>query len=79
MCVVICVIRFGHRQLGERVLFILVYLIEKLWVQKDVVFYGINFFSSANHNCLRELHITCEQKIDRLSALIETKYRSMPF
>ena len=37
------------------------------------------FFSSANHYCLRELHITCEQKIDRLSSLIETKYRSMPF
>ena len=72
---------FGHRQLGKRVLFILVFLIEKLWARKDVVFYGINclFFLSVNHYCLRELHITCEQKINRLKALIETKYRSMPF
>ena len=44
MCFVICVIRFGHRQLGKRVLFILVFLIEKLWAQKDVVFYGLNCF-----------------------------------
>ena len=35
---------FGHRQLGKRFLFILVFLLEKLWARKDVVFYGIFFF-----------------------------------
>ena len=43
-----------------------------------MLFSKVSFFSSANHKSLQELHITCGQKIDPLSALIDTKYRSMP-
>ena len=35
---------FGHGELGKRVLFILVYHIEKLWARLNVVFYGLNRF-----------------------------------
>ena len=42
--VTLCVDLYRHRQLGKRVLFILVFLLENLWARKDVVFYGINCF-----------------------------------
>ena len=73
---------FGHRQLGKCLLFINLFLFSILkdfghgWISFSMVY--INFFICKSLE-LAGLHITCGQKIERLSALIETKYPSMFF
>ena len=75
LCYVTRVIGFRHRQFGKRVLFILVFHIEKLLAWLDVVFYDLYRFSTRKS---LELARITHQKIDRLRALIK-KYRSMPY
>ena len=49
------------------VLYLFLYSILKILGNKKISFLFFLYkliFSSANHYCLRELHITCEKKID---------------
>ena len=55
VCVMLHVLLcFGHRQLGKRVVLILVFHVEKLWTRLDVVFYGLNrfFYPQITRDCM---------------------------